>query len=189
MLDGTLCTRAETGIPDETEAVAAVVDQITGRIQAPDLVGVIFFCAAEYDPVAVARAFTERLDCPVMLQIGDEWYVRSIEKVNPDGSLTFFCAIDNGLPLTVARGIGLVDTLRRQVEEIERAFSDIAFTLGCDCILRRLEIMGSGQRAEVESLLRRIRFIGFSTFGEQFNAVHVNQTLTGVVFGTRAMGR
>ncbi len=125
---------------------------------------------------------------PVMLEIGDEWYVRSIEKVNEDGSLTFFCAIDNGLPLTVARGIGLVDTLRRQVEEIEERFSDIAFTLGCDCILRRLEIMDSGQREAVESLLRRIRFIGFSTFGEQYNAVHVNQTLTGVVFGSRSNG-
>ncbi|MEA3265667.1 MAG: FIST N-terminal domain-containing protein, partial [Candidatus Fermentibacteria bacterium] len=57
---------------------------------------------------------------PVMLQIGDDWYVRSIEKVNDDGSLTFFCAIDNGLPLTVAEGVGLVETLQQKVENIRK---------------------------------------------------------------------
>ncbi len=120
---------------------------------------------------------------PVMLQIGNDWYVRSIEKVNEDGSLTFFCAIDDGLPLTVAKGVGFVDTLKKQVEQIEEEFSNIEFTLGCDCILRRLEILESGEKPEVEKQLNKINFIGFSTFGEQFNSIHVNQTLTGVVVG------
>lgn len=120
---------------------------------------------------------------PVMLQIGNDWYVRSIEKVNEDGSLTFFCAIDDGLPLTVAKGVGFVDTLKKQVEQIETEFGSIEFTLGCDCVLRRLEIFESGIQQEVENQLNRINFIGFSTYGEQFNSIHVNQTLTGVVVG------
>ncbi|MCD4707541.1 MAG: FIST C-terminal domain-containing protein [Candidatus Sabulitectum sp.] len=121
---------------------------------------------------------------PVMLQIGDDWYVRSIEKVNDDGSLTFFCAIDNGLPLTVAEGVGLVETLKEKVEEIQREFPSIELTLGYDCILRRLEINEKNKSKEVEAELNKINFIGFSTFGEQFNSIHVNQTLTGVVFGS-----
>src|SRR5690606_39804550 len=40
---------------------------------------------------------------PVMLRIGGEYFVRSIQKANPDGSLTFYCAIDTGLVLTVDR--------------------------------------------------------------------------------------
>ena len=120
---------------------------------------------------------------PVMLQIGNDWYIRSIEKVNEDGSLTFFCAIDAGLPLTVAKGVGFVDTLKQQVAQIEQEFKCIEFTLGCDCILRRLEILESGIQEDVEKELKRINFIGFSTFGEQYNSIHVNQTLTAVVVG------
>lgn len=120
---------------------------------------------------------------PVMLQIGDEWYVRSIQKVNPDGSLTFYCAIDEGLPLTIARGVGFVNTLEAKIAELESEFGNIQCTLGWDCILRRLELMNTGKMERVESALSRLNFVGFSTFGEQFGALHVNQTLTGVVLG------
>jgi hypothetical protein len=122
---------------------------------------------------------------PTKLEIGNEWYIRSIMTVNPNGSITFACAIDTGLTLTIALGIGLVQSLRRQVERIEEQFVDIAFTLGCDCLFRRLEIVDKGLQVEVETLLRRLRFIGFNTYGEQFNSIHVNQTLTAVVFGSR----
>ena len=35
-------------------------------------------------------------DHPVTVTLGGSVFVRSIQKVNPDGSLTFFCAIDEG---------------------------------------------------------------------------------------------
>ena len=35
----------------------------------------------------------------------------------------------------------------------------------------------------VEQLLKDLPFVGFSTYGEQFNGIHVNQTLTGVAIG------
>ena len=120
---------------------------------------------------------------PLMLQIGNDWYVRSIEKMNEDGSLTFYCAIDNGLPLNLARGVGFIKTLSGQVEQIKKKFSRIELTLGCDCILRRLELQKTGVQADVEALLGQINFVGFSTFGEQYDSIHVNQTMTGVVIG------
>ncbi len=122
---------------------------------------------------------------PVMLQIADDWYVRSIQKINDDGSLTFFCAIDEGLPLIVAKGVGIVDTLKEKVKVLETDFSEIELTIGFDCILRRLEILEKKQIKDVENEIRKIRMIGFSTFGEQFNSLHVNQTLTGVTIGHR----
>ena len=120
-----------------------------------------------------------------MLQIGTEWYVRSIQKVNKDGSLTFFCAIDEGLPLTVAKGVGLVKSLKRKTEHLLSEFSSIELTLGCDCILRRLEIAEKELNTAMEYELNKINFLGFSTFGEQFNGIHINQTLTGIVIGER----
>ncbi len=40
---------------------------------------------------------------PLVVKVGGDYYCRSIRNMNPDGSLTFFCAIDEGLVFTVAR--------------------------------------------------------------------------------------
>lgn len=123
---------------------------------------------------------------PVMLQIGEEWYVRSIQRANHDQSLTFYCAIDEGIPLTLARGENLVENLRERAQQMCQHYKEVLLTIGCDCILRRLEIEQKGLQKEVEDILQQIQFFGFSTFGEQVNSIHVNQTLTGVVFGRRS---
>jgi len=120
---------------------------------------------------------------PLMLKIGGEYYVRSIQKVNEDESLSFFCAIDNGLVLSVAEGIGLVDNLENQLLEVKKRIPNLKFILGCDCILRRLEIKEKKLIDNICQIIKDYPLIGFSTYGEQYNAVHVNQTLTGVAIG------
>jgi hypothetical protein len=122
---------------------------------------------------------------PVMLQIGDEWYVRSIQNYHDDDSLSFACAIDSGLPLTVGECQDLIKSLDEKTNELKNEFKNIDITLGCDCIHRRLEIIETGLKENVESLLLPLNFLGFSTYGEQFDSVHINQTLTGVVIGER----
>ena len=119
-----------------------------------------------------------------MLQIGGEWYVRSIQKVHPDGSMSFFCAIDEGIPLTIARGMDYIETIQSQFENLKSELGEIALTIGCDCVLRRLVMDRLEVFGEVEKILRTVNFVGFSSFGEQYNSIHVNQTLTGVAFGT-----
>jgi hypothetical protein len=125
---------------------------------------------------------------PVMLQIGDDWYVRSIRNYHEDDSLSFACAIDAGLPLTVGECEDLIKSLSAKVDSLVDLFPNIEVTLGCDCIHRRLEIMETGLQDEVETVLKPLNFAGFSTYGEQFNSVHVNQTLTGVVIGGEING-
>jgi hypothetical protein len=120
---------------------------------------------------------------PVMLKIGGEYYVRSIQHVNEDKSLSFYCAIDNGLVLTIAEGVGLVDNLEKQLSEVKEKIPNLKLILGFDCILRRLEIMEKKIVDPVIALIKDKNFFGFSTYGEQYNAIHVNQTLTGVAIG------
>jgi len=120
---------------------------------------------------------------PVVVKVGGSYYVRSIQKVNEDESLTFFCAIDEGIVLTVAKGVDLVENLEKQFTEIRDQIGKPQIVLGCDCILRNLELDQRGIRDEVSSLMADNNVIGFSTYGEQFNAMHVNQTLTGVAIG------
>lgn len=120
---------------------------------------------------------------PVMLRIGGEYFVRSIQKANPDGSLTFYCAIDNGLVLTIAKGHALLDNMRQNLAKLEEDLPGHKLVIGCDCILRRLELKEKGWLEEAGKILEKANFIGFSTYGEQFNGIHVNQTLTGVALG------
>lgn len=120
---------------------------------------------------------------PVLLPRGGEHYVRSIQRVQDDGSLVFYCAIDTGLVLRIGEGVGLEENLGSRLRDLERELGSIELVLGCDCILRRLECQQKQITGRVEQVLRRYPFLGFSTYGEQFNGMHINQTLTGVALG------
>lgn len=123
---------------------------------------------------------------PVLLSIGGNYYVRSIQKVNEDGSLTFFCAIDEGLVLRVAKSNDLPASLDEQIKQVEQSLGGIEAIIGFDCILRRLELISKDQRAEAHQAFSHLPMIGFSTYGEQYNGLHVNQTITGVAIGRAA---
>ena len=160
----------------EADPSKRIVYEIDGGSAAKEYAGLIGVDVSELNAAVFAMY-------PVMLQIGDEWYVRALQEVNEDGSLTFSCAIESGLVLTVGKGVGLVDTLKKQVDKFQAEFESIELTLGCDCMLRRMEIFEKEEKEKVEHELNRINFLGFSTYGEQYNSIHINQTLTGVVFG------
>ena len=152
----------------------------------------------EIDGEPAAKAYAELLDLkpeqldfsvfsqhPLMIEMGNEWFVRAIKGANEDGSLEFVCAIDNGLPLTLARPLDFVESLRMEIKSLKKEFQhdSVELTLGFDCIWRRIEMEALDVQKPVESLLQDIKFLGFSTLGEQFNASHVSQTLTGVMLG------
>jgi hypothetical protein len=122
---------------------------------------------------------------PMVVKIGGADFVRSIQKVNPDGSLTFFCAIDEGIVINVAKGVDLVDNLNTLFGDIEQRIGPPRLVIGCDCILRRLELKQNGTIDRVSAILREHHVVGFSTYGEQFRGMHVNQTFTGIAIGAR----
>jgi hypothetical protein len=122
---------------------------------------------------------------PMVVKIGGADFVRSIQKVNPDGSLTFFCAIDEGIVFNVARGVDLVDNLNTLFDDIKQRIGPPRLVIGCDCILRRLELMQNGAIDKVSAILREHNVVGFSSYGEQFRGMHVNQTFTGIAIGAK----
>ncbi len=124
---------------------------------------------------------------PTMLKIGDEWCLRSILKLNEDGSLLTACAIDTGLPITLGQAKDINIALKEKVSQIKEKFSTIHLTLGCDCLFRKLEILENGVKKDIESTLNKINFYGFNTYGEQYNSTHINQTLTAITFGTKSL--
>jgi hypothetical protein len=155
---------------------ARVVTEINGYPAATEYARIVGIPPELLNPDAFA-AF------PVVVRVGGQEYVRSIQKVNPDNSLSFYCAIDKGVVLSRALG---VDPLRNLIAALDAADAEIGplqAVLACDCILRNLEFKQSGQLEEISALLRERKVTGFLSFGELHRGIHVNQTFNGIAFG------
>jgi hypothetical protein len=116
---------------------------------------------------------------PVVVRVGGKHHVRAIREAQPNGDLVFFSAIDEGLVLTLAEPQDMVTHLEARLAALAENGPPAAI-LACDCILRRMEATEKQKSTAISALLRRHRVVGFSTYGEQLNALHVNQTMTGV---------
>jgi len=122
---------------------------------------------------------------PLVVKVGGDYYCRSIRNMNPDGSLSFFCAIDEGLVFTVARPQDMLHATEDVLEHLNSKLGGIDLVVGFDCILRRLDAETRQIRHQMDELYRKYSVAGFHTYGEQYNAMHLNQTLTGIAFGRR----
>lgn len=122
---------------------------------------------------------------PLVVKVGGDYYCRSIRNMNPDGSLSFFCAIDEGLVFTVARPRDILNATEATLHGLDTALGGIDLVVGFDCILRRLDAESRQIRHQMDELYKKYSVAGFHTYGEQFNAMHLNQTLTGIAFGRR----
>lgn len=167
---------AERLVVTEADTEHRTVKEINGLPAAEEYARLIGTRVETLQPTNFAAA-------PVVVLIDGTDYVRSIQKALPDGSLSFYCAIEEGLVLRVARGVDLAANLDKAFAGIREELGAPQAVLACDCILRKLEIAQNGSKPVVEALLRENNVVGFSTYGEQFGGVHVNQTFTGVAFG------
>lgn len=118
---------------------------------------------------------------PVVVRVGGEYHVRSIQQVEEDGSLRFYCAIDEGLVLTVAECNDMVSHLEETLAGLTNKLGSSQVIVGFDCILRRLEAEQNQQAIPVSDILSRYKVVGFNTYGEQYRSMHMNQTFTGVI--------
>jgi hypothetical protein len=165
--------------PSETRMVVTEADparRIVRRINAEP-------AAREYarllgrDPEQLS-AFTFAAH-PVAVRFGGAHHVRAIQKVLPNGDLVFFSAIDEGLVLSLAEPEDMAPHLDRELSRLAGGRRPEAIW-ACDCILRRLEAEQKQLTQAVSAILRKNRVVGFSTYGEQINGMHVNHTMTGV---------
>jgi hypothetical protein len=160
----------------EADPNARLVMEINAEPAAPAYARMVGLEAQELSPLIFAAY-------PVVVKIGGEYHVRAIQKVEPNGSLRFYCGIEEGLVLTVARGEDLAENLERSLTKIEDEIGETEMILGFDCILRRLEAEQKQKTRDVSKVLSRHKVVGFCTYGEQFHSMHVNQTFTGVAIG------
>ncbi len=166
----------ERMIVTEADVARRVVTEINGNPAAVEFARLVGLESEELTPMIFASH-------PVVVRIGGKPFVRSIQKANEDLSLTFFCSIDEGIVLTVARGVDMAARLSEELAQVHAQIGQPDLVIGCDCILRKLEMEQKSLTDEVFDVLRGSNVVGFSTYGEQYNGMHVNQTFTGVAIG------
>lgn len=116
---------------------------------------------------------------PVVVRIGGTHHVCAIQQVRPNGDLKFLSAVDAGQVLTLAEGQEISAHLERSLDALSPEGPPEAI-IACECILRRLEIEETQVKGAMSRTLARHNVVGFNSYGEQLNMLHVNQTFTGV---------
>jgi hypothetical protein len=160
----------------EADPVRRLVTEINAEPAAPAYAKMVGLDEHELGPMTFAAY-------PVVVRVGGEYHVRSIQKVEEDGSLRFYCGIDEGLVLTVADGDDIAKNLDEALTGLAVELGSVDLILGFDCILRRLEAEQKQKSLIVSQVLKRHGVVGFNTYGEQYRSMHVNQTFTGVAIG------
>ncbi|MCA1472790.1 FIST C-terminal domain-containing protein [Bradyrhizobium sp. IC3195] len=170
--------QAQKMVVTEADIENRMVRELNAEPAAQEYSRVVGIIDAKLDPFSFASH-------PVLVRVGGAYYARSIQRVEPDGSLHFFCAIDEGMVLTAATSRSLVGAARETFADIRDQIGDVSLYIGFECLLRRLDAEQHQLARDMSELYRQNRVVGFHTYGEQFGSMHVNQTFTGVAIGRR----
>lgn len=116
---------------------------------------------------------------PVTFSCNNEIYVRSIQKIEEDGSIVFYCGVEEGMVLDIGGHKPMGDSLRSDMDALKEELGQADLLIACNCILRALEADQTQQHEDLGRLLSQASgaYIGFDTYGEQLNGLHINQTL------------
>lgn len=164
----------------EADPVKRIVTEINAEPASEEYARLMGVAGKPLDPMTLATH-------PLLVRVGGDDYTRSIREVNEeDRSMTFYCAIDEGIVLAAGSGADIVADLDRLFAKIVAEIGPPETILGFDCIFRRLELQERRLERTVSKLLADNNVVGFSTYGEQYQAMHLNQTFSGVAFGGAA---
>ncbi len=152
-----------------------IVNEINGEPAADEYARVIGYPKDQLGPFLFASY-------PTLVRAGGRYHVRAIQSVVNGTGLKFLSAIDEGIVLTIGEAREITSGMQKEFKSLEDAEGKPALILGFDCILRKIEVVTLGKKKETSQLLVDNNVIGFSTYGEQHNGMHVNQTFVGVAF-------
>jgi len=133
------------------------------------------------DPAQVGQ--DEFIAHPVGLMIDGHPWIRSPQQVTAEGGLKFYAQILEGMEVELMQSGDLAAETAVAIQEARATLGgEASGAVMFNCILRRLEMDQKKQHAEFLAAFGGIPMAGFHTYGETWLG-HINQTLTGVVFG------
>ena len=115
---------------------------------------------------------------PLMIKVGGQYFARGMQRIYEDGSIEFACAMEPGLVVTVAQPVDMLERLTGTFDTLTKVLGSPELVIGFDCAARTAYMERRGLTAAVCGLFAKHRVVGFSTLGEQFNTIHVNNSFT-----------
>jgi len=125
---------------------------------------------------------------PAIVRIGGQSFPRGPMGITRDGGIRFACALDEGVVFSLAEPDDMAAMLANFLADIEKQIGTPSLVLGFDCAARQIEMDHLGIRPQVSDILKRHNVLGFSTLGEQYNTIHVNNSFTCIAFGSELNG-
>lgn len=123
------------------------------------------------------------MDHPLAVDLPDGYYNRSPQQAVGD-AIKFYCNIAEGVSVSLMEPGDVKANLADAMGKVKTALNGkVAGFLAFNCILRYLEAENKKISPELFRVLNIAPVIGFETYGEQFNTLHINQTLTLLAFG------
>lgn len=121
---------------------------------------------------------------PILMKIGGKFYSRGVIEVNHEKQFVrFACAIGKGVVCAIARPSDPIANLNDLFQKITDDIGPMDLVLGCDCAARKMICEEKGLMDEISEIYAKNNVIGFATFGEQYNTVHMNNSFCCIAIG------
>ncbi|MFC2478458.1 MAG: FIST signal transduction protein [Treponema socranskii subsp. buccale] len=124
-------------------------------------------------------------DHPLGRRIGDEIFITAFDKFNPDGTVNMQGRILPGSIIDILEPDDYAEITRNTCDEIIRAIPHPQFVMFINCAFRAL-LFARDKSGPVMTSIYNAKFpvyCGFSSYGELFRKVYLNQTLVSIVIG------
>lgn len=125
------------------------------------------------------------LEYPLGRVIGDETYLCSLKKIDSEGMGYSYINIMPNTRLEILKSANVIETVEDTCKEIRNEIKDIKFVFFINCILRTLDLKNMRQCSLIAKTYDKYfpSFCGYSSYGEQYNKLSLNQTVVMVVMG------
>tara|TARA_R110002073_G_scaffold321275_2_gene497312 strand:+ start:4225 stop:5376 length:1152 start_codon:yes stop_codon:yes gene_type:complete len=121
---------------------------------------------------------------PILMKIGGKYYSRGVVEVNhAERYIRFACAIGKGVVCTIARPSDPTVNTKEMFDKIRQEIGPLDLVLGCDCAARKMICEEQGLMPEISRVYQDNNVIGFATFGEQYNTIHMNNSFSCIAIG------
>jgi hypothetical protein len=77
----------------------------------------------------------------------------------------------------------LVSETEKAIRAVKERLGDIEAIVVFNCILRYIEYEEERNLPEIFNILNIAPLCGFNTYGEQYDGLHINQSMTMLIFG------
>lgn len=149
----------------------------------------------ELDGKPITKAYAQALNVPesdisnyfmsnpIGRVIGDDISISSFKKVENDSSISFYCRVYMNSYVNILQPEDPMVILNKTISKIKNEMSGISGTIVINCIFRTLLFKKKNLCLNFVSKLSSLgQFAGLTSYGEQLNNRHFNQTMILICF-------